>query len=85
MAKQKFKFGIAAVVEVEIDDSLVPDDDWRKQFYGNIHTLKDVASMFAYNACANGVTRINVLDGFADRKATDARVAVEWDEPEELE
>ena len=66
MARKKFTVQLVATVEVILDESLLPDDEWRGSFY-NLRTLADVAGHVAYNAVTNGVHRISNLDGFADR------------------
>lgn len=64
--KQIFRVQVRTVVEVELDPSLLPDDEWRSQFY-NIKTLEELAKHFAYNKVTNGITLISMLDGFADQ------------------
>ena len=54
-------------VNIEFDKSLMPDDEWRSQFYRDIKTENDLAQHFAVNAVLNGVRRLTQLDGFADR------------------
>lgn len=80
MAKKRFVIDVSAVVEVELDDSLVPDDEWRETFYAHINTLGDLAAHVAYNAAANGVRSISRLDGFADRDDSLCAVKVkDWE------
>jgi hypothetical protein len=40
-------------------------DEWRSYAY-NLHTERDVLEHWSYNAVANGVERVNRLDGWAD-------------------
>ena len=61
-------------VEVEFDDSLIPDDEWREQFY-QIKNAKQLACHFAFNAVVNGMTSISQLDGFADIDDSDGSIA----------
>jgi len=82
MAMKTFEFDVTATVVVSLDESLVPDDEWRSTFYPHIKTLADVASHAAYNAAVNNVTRLTVLDGFCDRDDKLLKVDVEWHEPE---
>lgn len=65
--KYKFHVTVSCRVEVEFNASIMPDDDWRKQFYPSIRRPQDLAEHFAYNAVANGITNLSQLDGFADR------------------
>ena len=67
MALQRYRVMISTTttrnVNVTLDDSLIPDDEWRSQFYGSIRTLQDVAEMFG-----RGYLRYDLrperLDGF---------------------
>ena len=65
--KRKFTVRVTSTVEVEMDESLLPDDDWREHFYRHIKSFEDLAELLAYNRVANGVEHISKLDGFADR------------------
>lgn len=67
MAKRRFEVQYTVCVGLEVDDSLIPDDEWRSVFYGDIHTLSDVAQHIAFNHAAHAVDDIRCLDGFADR------------------
>lgn len=66
--KHKFRVTLTQVVTVEFNASIMPDDEWRKQFYGSIRTPSDLAEHIAYNYAANGIERLSELDGFADKK-----------------
>lgn len=56
---------VTTEVEVEFDDSLLPDDEWRESFY-QIHTLEQLAEHLGYNYVVNNAV-LRQLDGFADR------------------
>ena len=56
---------VTTTVEVEFDDALLPDDEWRKNFY-YICTLDDLASHLGFNYVVNNAV-LKQLDGFADR------------------
>lgn len=67
-----FDVEVTGVVRVTFDDTprpegIMPDDEWREQMYGHIHTAEDLARFFAYNYAVNSVDRISRIDGFADR------------------
>lgn len=69
---RKFEVEVAQVVIVEFDDTLrpegiMPDEEWRAQMY-NIQTPAELAEHLAYNYVANGIDRLSMLDGFADRQ-----------------
>lgn len=57
---------VTTVVKVEFDPSIMPDDDWRKQFYKHIKTPRDLAQFFAFNFVANGLEYLSEIDGFAN-------------------
>jgi hypothetical protein len=66
-------FEVAEVeVEIEVNDREAIErvtgpggDEWRSYAY-QLHTERDVLEHWAYNAVANGVERINRLDGWGD-------------------
>lgn len=62
--KHKFLVSVTKTVEVEFNDSVMPDDAWRRQFYSSIRTPADLAEHLAFNYTANGVEKISELDGF---------------------
>lgn len=73
MAMNKYLVEFNGTLEVSFNDDampdgLVPDDEWRSQFYGSLKTPEDVAEHFAYNHIVNGVDHVTRLDGWADRK-----------------
>jgi len=68
-----FVLTLSQTVYVEFDASIMPDDDWRKHFYGSIKTPADLAEHLAYNYVANGIEKLSELDGFADKKDSQAR------------
>lgn len=82
--KQTFKVEVRAVVTVELDPSLLPDDEWREHFYP-IKTLEQLAEHFAYNRVANGIEDISRLDGFADQEDSLVEMDVEYDEAEVID
>lgn len=65
---------------VEIDDEVIDGaltDEWRKDFYP-FHTREDVIELIAYNMLRG--TRLEMIDGFADRSDDEAAVNSEdWD------
>lgn len=79
MKKRRFLVTVEKSVVVEFDDRIMPNDDWRKQFY-NIQTPQQLAEHIGYNFVANDIDKLSDLDGFADQK--DSRAKVEdgsWD------
>lgn len=62
---------VARCVENQDDDG-VPQADvrggtgWRNLYYGDLGTESKVIEHLAYNCAANGVERVNRLDGWAD-------------------
>lgn len=80
------KFVVQAEVEIEVEfnDELLPDDEWRTQFY-EIYTLEDLAEHLAWNLGFNR-GRLSMLDGFADRPDSDAKASldVEWGDVQEI-
>ena len=81
---RKFLVQGSIYVEVEFNDEIMPDDEWRSVFYP-IHTLEHLAKHLAW---AIGVNKwpLSILDGWADRPDSDARasVDVDWDDVEEI-
>lgn len=76
MAKRKFEIEVSCIVKVEFDESIMPDDDWRANFYP-IYTPYQLAAHLAYNAVANGKRTLYNFDGFADRDPSAAIMCVE--------
>ncbi len=66
--KHKFRVTVSQTVTVEFNASIMPDDDWRKHFYGSIRSPANLAEHLAYNYVANGIEKLSNLDGFADKK-----------------
>jgi hypothetical protein len=60
------EIAVTVIVEVEFDESLIPDDEWRGRFYP-INTASDLARHFAHNHVMNRIDNLNQMDGFADR------------------
>lgn len=56
---------VTITVDLEFDDSLLPDKEWRETFY-NIHTIEQLAEHLAYNNVVNACN-LSQIDGFADR------------------
>lgn len=48
--RERFALEFTLTVEVEINKSLLPDDEWRSVFY-DIYTLKEMAEHIAWNRC----------------------------------
>lgn len=71
--RQTLTVTVITKVKLDLDKALLPDDDWRSQFYP-IHTMNDVARHIAYNVVANGMERITQLDGFVDRSVDDCKI-----------
>ena len=42
------------------------EDGWRDDYYKSLDTVEQVIKHFAFNCVANGVERVNRLDGWAD-------------------
>lgn len=65
--------------EIEIDESLLPNDEWRSTFYGDIDTLEKTAEHIGYNMVANDAV-LSKLDGFADQPDSKAKlISREWE------
>ena len=63
----RFKVTHEVTVELEIDDKVIKEatsEEWKKSFY-DLKTPEDVAEHIAYNAVANDIRDVTVLDGFA--------------------
>lgn len=67
-----FDVAVGVTVEIEINDEEAitrvtgpGGDEWRSYAY-NLRTREDVLKHWAFNAVANGVDRVNRLDGWAD-------------------
>ncbi len=71
--RQTLTVTIVSTVKLDLDKSLLPDDEWRSQFY-DIRTMEEVARHIAYNVVANRMGRITQLDGFADRSVDDCKI-----------
>jgi hypothetical protein len=54
----------------------VSGEEWRKQAY-NLYTRDEVLQHLAYNCLANGVERVNHLDGWADLPDDAATMGIE--------
>jgi len=63
---------ITVDVDVSFDPSIMPDDDWRKHFYGYVKTHDDLAAFLARNHVISGDGRLSRIDGFADRQDSQA-------------
>ena len=75
---RRFEVEIVGEVVIEFDDSIMPDYDWRKNFY-DISTLSELAKHLAYNFAINNGT-LTQLDGWADRRDDMAElISAEWD------
>jgi hypothetical protein len=64
MTRRVFEVEARGMITVTFDDSLLPDDEWRKVFY-DITTLEQLAEFFAWNIGIQGSSG-NMLDGFCD-------------------
>lgn len=71
--RQKLTVTVISTVTLDLDKSLLPDDEWRSHFY-DIRTMEEVAKHVAYNIIANRMSRISQLDGFADRAEEDCKI-----------
>ena len=69
-------------VDVTLDDSLIPDDEWRSQFH-NIRTLEEVAEVFGRCYVLFG-RRPERLDGFYGVEAAkEVKLQEVWAEEDE--
>lgn len=64
--KLKFRATVTQFVEIEFDSDLIPNDEWRRQFYNSIKTSRELAEHFAYNYAINDISRLSQLHGFAN-------------------
>ncbi len=74
--KKRFAITIDISGELEIDEEVLNgiDDNWRKQMF-DFKTTRDVVSYIASAMILDG-SSLSQVDGFADRKDTDA--SVKW-------
>lgn len=66
------RFMVTLQAEIAVDEKLIDavlTDEWRRQFY-NLRTPEAVAEHLAFNLLHG--RKMASLDGFADRKETDA-------------
>ncbi|MEM9354623.1 MAG: hypothetical protein AAGB04_00285 [Pseudomonadota bacterium] len=71
---------VQAIVEVDFDEEIMPDDDWREQFYRHIDDHDSLAEHFAENHVKNHIEKLTQLDGFADRADHEMSCVVDdWD------
>lgn len=79
--KHRFAVTVSKTIIVEFNASIMPDDDWRKHFYGSIRTPQNLAEHLGFNYVANGTEKLSQLDGFADKKDSMATFKddMEWD------
>lgn len=56
-----FEISVATTVEVAVDDSLMPDDEWRATFY-NLKSLEQMAGHIVWNIV---VQRFSQVEGIA--------------------
>ena len=76
--KRTFRFECEGNFIIEIDDALfkVVDDEWRSVFY-SFETDEEIAENLAHNICLQRLP-LSSLDGWADRKDTEAVCVSEW-------
>lgn len=72
MTKRRFLVGGTVEIDIEFNDDLLPDDEWREVFY-QIYTLEDLAKHLAWNLGIRNA-RLSPLDGFADRDDSQAHL-----------
>jgi hypothetical protein len=53
-------------IDISLDESLLPDDEWRQNFYPSLRTLADMAEWLAVQ-CGIHEQELNSIDGCADR------------------
>lgn len=76
----KFLLRVTGTAVVEIDDAVIAgvDDGWRKHYY-NLRTAEEIAKHIGYNMMVNQCSLSNI-DGFADRKDSEAKLTdVDWE------
>ena len=64
--RRKFEVIFSVAIQIEVDESLVPDDEWRTIFYSPIKNIKDVAEHLAFNCGVHGAS-LSTLNGWADQ------------------
>lgn len=72
-------------VNVNFDESIMPDDDWRQHFYRDVVTQNDLAEFFARLAVNGQFYRLSMIDGFADKTDDQASVRIVNVDVEEVE
>jgi hypothetical protein len=84
MKKHKVKFEIE--VTIYHDESLLPDDKWRKMYYPHIKTHEDLAAFLAYDMGIKN-NYLGAVDGFVgqpDNLAYVTDVEIEDEDVKEL-
>ena len=72
---QTIRVQVVTTVDVTLDNSLMPTEEWRSHFYP-LFTLAHVAEHIAFNYVKNGIEQLSRLDGYADRDDSLAVVKV---------
>jgi len=70
--KKRYEVTVSCMATVEVDEDLLPDDEWRSHFYP-ICDMEDLARHLGYNFIINNCS-LSQLDGFADRKDDQAKI-----------
>ena len=86
MKKYRVVFNTEVIIEISEDLLASIDDNWRETFYSSYRTNTDIADHLAYNMGIQNLP-LGYIDGFADRKDTDAKVIdfdIETSEIEEI-
>ena len=57
MTRKMFEVKVETTYSIDVDESLMPDDEWRSQFF-NYQTLADMAGHIVWNKCVMGFSHI---------------------------
>jgi hypothetical protein len=75
--KKHHRISFTVHVDVLHEESLLPDDEWRKDFYSDVKDHKSLAEHLAYSlGFHSSELRLSKLDGFADREDWEASAYV---------